>query len=69
MVDIHLATLVERDPLIADLVALREVTWFNPESTSLEEGLPYVGLTHADVQAAEQRLVRFAPYLCQVFPS
>lgn len=69
MVDIHIKTLVERDPLMADLVALRDVTWFNPESTTLAEGLPYVGLTHDDVQEAEARLRRFAPYLRQVFPA
>ena len=69
MVDIHIKTLVERDPLMADLVALRDVTWFNPESTTLAEGLPYVGLTHVDVQEAEARLRRFAPYLRQVFPA
>lgn len=68
MVDIHIETLVERDPLMADLVALRDVTWFNPDSTTLAEGLPYVGLTQADVQEAEARLRRFAPYLRQVFP-
>lgn len=69
MMDIHIDTLVERDPLIANLVALRDVTWFNPNITSLEEGLPYVGLTAADVQDAEQRLHRFAPYLQLVFPA
>ncbi|MCW2478809.1 D-serine ammonia-lyase [Candidatus Symbiopectobacterium sp. NZEC135] len=69
MVDIHIKTLIERDPLMASLVALREVTWFNPESTTLAEGLPYVGLGLADVQAADARLRRFAPYLRQVFPA
>lgn len=67
--DIHIDTLVERDPLIANLVALRDATWFNPNITSLEEGLPYVGLTAADVEDAEQRLQRFAPYLQHVFPA
>ncbi|MBG6245811.1 D-serine ammonia-lyase [Candidatus Symbiopectobacterium sp. 'North America'] len=69
MVDIHIKTLIERDPLMACLVALRDVTWFNPESTTLAEGLSYVGLGLADVQAADARLRRFAPYLRQVFPA
>lgn len=68
MVDIHIKTLIERDPLMANLVVLHDVTWFNLESTSLAGGLPYVGLGHADVQAADARLRRFAPYLRQVFP-
>ncbi len=69
MVDIHIKTLIERDPLMACLVALRDVTWFNPESTTLAEGLSYVGLGLADVQAADAHLRRFAPYLRQVFPA
>ena len=31
-------------------------------------GLPYVGLTIEDVQDAEARLNRFAPYLMKAFP-
>ncbi len=39
-----------------DLIALKETTWFNPATTSLAEGLPYVGLTADDVQDAHARL-------------
>ena len=62
------ATLLTRHPLVADLVALKETTWFNPGTTSLAEGLPYVGLTEQDVKAAHDRLTRFAPYLAKAFP-
>ncbi len=55
-------------PLVEDLIALKETTWFNPGSTSLAEGLPYVGLTKADVDDAHARLKRFAPYLAKAFP-
>ncbi|HGT8870606.1 D-serine ammonia-lyase [Escherichia coli] len=55
-------------PLVKDLVALKETTWFNPGTTSLAEGLPYVGLTEQDVQDAHARLSRFAPYLAKAFP-
>lgn len=55
-------------PLVKNLINLEEVTWFNPLSTTLEQGLPYVGLTQEDVADAEARLQRFAPYLCQAFP-
>ena len=54
--------------LLKDLVDLKETTWFNPATTSLAEGLPYVGLTADDVQDARARLERFAPYLAQAFP-
>ncbi len=39
-----------------------------PGTTSLAEGLPYVGLTEQDVQDAHARLSRFAPYLAKAFP-
>ena len=41
---------------------------FNPRATTLAAGLPHVGLTAADVAAAEQRTARFAPYLAAAFP-
>ena len=62
------ATLIAQFPLLADLIALKETTWFNPATTSLAEGLPYVGLTAQDVADAHDRLARFAPYLAQAFP-
>ncbi|EKN6371419.1 TPA: D-serine ammonia-lyase [Yersinia enterocolitica] len=55
-------------PLVKNLINLEEVTWFNPQATTLEKGLPYVGLSQQDVADAEARLQRFAPYLCQAFP-
>ncbi|MFQ6282855.1 D-serine ammonia-lyase [Yersinia enterocolitica] len=55
-------------PLVKNLINLEEVTWFNPQATTLEKGLPYVGLSQKDVADAEARLQRFAPYLCQAFP-
>lgn len=60
--------LVEQYPLVKQLINLDEVTWFNPNTTTLAEGLPYVGLTQDDVTQAEARLKRFAPYLCLAFP-
>ncbi|ELI7921096.1 D-serine ammonia-lyase [Yersinia enterocolitica] len=55
-------------PLVKNLINLEEVTWFNLQATTLEKGLPYVGLSQQDVADAESRLQRFAPYLCQAFP-
>ncbi len=49
-------SLIAQYPLVKDLVALKETTWFNPGTTSLAEGLPYVGLTEQDVQDAHARL-------------
>lgn len=63
----NIQKLIARYPLVEDLVALKETTQFNPGATSLAQGLPYVGLTEQDVNAAHDRLARFAPYLA-AFP-
>ncbi|MDD9155235.1 D-serine ammonia-lyase [Aliivibrio sp. S4TY2] len=55
-------------PLVNKLIALEEISWFNPKITSLEEALPYVGLGAKNIEDASQRLSRFAPYLVEAFP-
>lgn len=55
-------------PLVRQLINFEEVSWFNPAVTSLEEGLPYVGLNESDIRDASERLSRFAPYLAKAFP-
>ena len=64
----NIQKLIAQYPVVEDLVALRETTWFNPGTTSLAEGLPYVGLSEQDVKGAHARLARFAPYLAKAFP-
>ncbi|WP_440890064.1 D-serine ammonia-lyase [Vibrio sp. WZ-1] len=61
-------TLVAEFPLVERLIGLEEVVWFNPNITTLEEGLPYVGLGAAHIKDASERLKRFAPYLMKAFP-
>ncbi|KIF45244.1 D-serine dehydratase [Vibrio owensii 47666-1] len=55
-------------PLVKRLIDLEEVVWFNPNITTLEEGLPFVGLGAANIKDASERLERFAPYLMKAFP-
>jgi len=55
-------------PLIRDLVALQETTWFNPGVAPVAQAIGDVGLTDADVADASARLTRFASYLRQAFP-
>ena len=50
------------------MVKLKEVNWFNPNITSLQEGLPYVGLDNDNIKDASYRLARFAPYMVKAFP-
>ncbi|OLQ69308.1 D-serine ammonia-lyase [Photobacterium proteolyticum] len=64
----RLAELASDFPLLNNLVNLEELSWFNPNATTLEVGLPYVGLGEKDVRDASERLKRFAPYLCKAFP-
>lgn len=55
-------------PLLDELIALRETSWFNPAVAPAAEALADVGLSAADVADASARLARFAPYLARVFP-
>ncbi|MCF6753769.1 D-serine ammonia-lyase [Pseudomonas stutzeri] len=55
-------------PLLSELLALRETTWFNPAIAPTATALADVGLTANDVAEASARLQRFAPYLAKVFP-
>ncbi|MCP9761146.1 D-serine ammonia-lyase, partial [Aquitalea sp. S1-19] len=55
-------------PLINELIALQETSWFNPGIAPTAEALADVGLTAADVADASARLDRFASYIMQVFP-
>ena len=50
------------------MVKLKEVNWFNPNITSLQEGLPYVGLDNDNIKDASDRLARFSPYMVKAFP-
>lgn len=65
---INIEQLTEQYPLVKELIELKEVSWFNPSITRLEEGLSYVELGSEDIQDASQRLKRFAPYLAKAFP-
>ncbi|MFA0310140.1 D-serine ammonia-lyase [Vibrio splendidus] len=68
MTVLNIHKLISDFPLLQQLIALEEVVWFNPNVTTLERGLPYVGLSEHDIQDASLRLQRFAPYLAKAFP-
>lgn len=57
------------DPFIQRLIALEEVTWTNPACGPTAAGIADPGLTMADVQAAADRLARFAPWIAATFPA
>ncbi|MFQ1801407.1 D-serine ammonia-lyase [Aeromonas veronii] len=68
MKNIDVQQLTAQFPLVQSLIALEPVTWFNPNTTTLAAGLPYVGLDNNNVADASARLARFAPYMCDAFP-
>ncbi|MCF5854196.1 D-serine ammonia-lyase [Aeromonas veronii] len=68
MKNIDVQQLTAQFPLVQSLIALEPVTWFNPNTTTLAAGLPYVGLDNRNVADASARLTRFAPYMCEAFP-
>jgi D-serine dehydratase len=55
-------------PLIRDLIALRDVTWFNPAVAPAANAISDVGLTAANVADASARLTRFAAFIKRAFP-
>ena len=48
-------------PLLTELIDTQEVFWMNPNYQNIE-------LLNKDVQEAEARLKRFAPYIACAFP-
>lgn len=68
MIKLNLNNLTSNFPLLNKLMALEEAVWFNPNVTTLDQGLPYVGLDEKDILDASLRLQRFAPYLAKAFP-
>lgn len=54
---------LQQDPLIQTLQQYQSVFWFPPEKMPLKQALQHVGLTRADIEDAEARLQRFAPFL------
>jgi D-serine dehydratase len=59
---------LERYPLLEEIVALNEVTWLNPAVQPVATVLPELDVGTGDVDAADARLKRFAPYIARAFP-
>ena len=55
-------------PLVEKLKSLDEVFWVNPNLEKSQKGIEKSPLTEEDIKDAEERLVRFAPYISKVFP-
>lgn len=56
--------LIKEKPIIRDMADCKEIFWINPRSDQPAK-LPF---TMADIEDAEARLQRFAPYIAAAFP-
>ena len=60
--------LIEQHPILADLKEAKEIVWINPDKVITAEGLARSPLGMADIDDAEARLKRFAPFIERCFP-
>ena len=65
---INLQELEVKFPIVRDLAQAKEVAWINPDKTSMEEARKAMELSMKDVDDAEARLERFAPFIMKCFP-
>lgn len=64
----QLEELIRRSPVTADLAAGRETVWINSALLPTGEALSTLPVTSADIDDAEARLARFAPFFQEAFP-
>ena len=60
--------LMEENPTVRALAEEREILWLNPKLASFETACGGLPLSMADVDDAEARLARFAPFIMKKFP-
>jgi len=64
----ELTALMEEQPLLKRIAAGRETAWINEDKRSFAEAAAGQELSMADVEDAEKRLRRFAPFIMRRFP-
>ena len=60
--------LIKKSPLLQKMQRGEEVVWINPDLCSFETAEKNTELTMADIEDAEKRLERFAPFIMKCFP-
>ncbi|MBQ9067966.1 MAG: D-serine ammonia-lyase [Eggerthellaceae bacterium] len=63
-----IAALKEGHPILEDIAQQREVAWINPDRIPFEQARPLQELSMEDIDDAENRLARFAPFIQKCFP-
>lgn len=66
--EIEISKLIEEFPIINEMRREKEVVWINPDKTTFTKSMVNSELTMADIDDAEQRLARFAPFIMHCFP-
>ena len=60
--------IAEEIPIIKDIQVEKEVVWVNPDKKAFVKSAKDSELAMADVEDAELRLKRFAPFIMRCFP-
>lgn len=60
--------LFKQFPLLEKIAAEQEILWINLDKTDFETGMKNTELTMKDIEDAEARLTRFAPFIMKCFP-
>ncbi len=68
MTERELETLAASCSILKELQAGQEIAWINPHQADFETGRRQSKLTMADIDEAEARLARFAPFIMACFP-
>ena len=68
MDDMQVRKLMEENPTVRALAEEREILWLNPKLASFETARGGLPLSMADIDDAEARLARFAPFIMKKFP-
>lgn len=59
---------ISRFPIIESMSKYEEVFWLNPDYDLFDKAQSRLSISSLDIDDAEQRLNRFAPYIAEVFP-
>jgi len=59
---------MKNQPLLKRVSEQEELVWVNESFTSAKEGLNKIDITIKDIEDAEARLARFAPFILKLFP-
>lgn len=66
--EIHIQSLKEAHPELDMLIRMEEMLWLNLRLEAFQKAITSAPLSKENVEAAEERLQRFAPYIAKAFP-